>query len=296
MITQSMIIELRSKTGAGVMNCRNTLTQTNGDMEKAIAILKEKGLAIAAQKAERITAEGLIGLYVSDDHRTGSIIEVNCETDFVAANEDFVAIVNNLARQAARTSASTNLELMAERYDADPAITVQDAVTGLIAKMRENISVRRFQSFQTPAGFVHGYLHHGARVGVLLEFSCKKESPVLASIGKEVAMQIAATNPIFIDRSAVPPEVLDDQRRAFRTNAQKAGKPEALLDKIAAGKIEKYLKEKCLMEQAWIKNEDMTIGDYLREESRKLGQTVGIGRFTRFERAENLDGDTHCQE
>lgn len=229
----------------------------------------------------------MIGLYVSGTHQSGAIIEVNCETDFVAANDEFVALVNNLAKRAAKTSASSSLELMAERYDADPAITVQEAVTGLIAKLRENISVRRFQSFQTPAGFVHGYLHHGGRVGVLLEFSCKKDAQVLSSIGKEIAMQIAATNPLFIAKDVIPPEVLDNQRQAFRTNAQKAGKPEALLDKIAAGKIEKYLKENCLMEQVWIKNEDMTIGDFLNEESRKLGETVGIVRFVRYERAES---------
>lgn len=288
MITQKMIMELRGKTGAGVMSCRNTLQETNGDLEKAAALLKEQGAAIAAKKAERTTAAGLICGYVSPDHTSGALVEVNCETDFVALNKDFIALAENLARQAALTPAQDEEEFAAVPYFADERICVRDAVTSLVAKLRENIVIGRVKTFITKNGRIQCYLHNGGRIGVLAEIASEAgnadDAPALLQIGKEVAMQIAAANPQFIARTDIAPAVLEEERQTYRMQALNAGKPEAVATKVAAGKLAKYLKEKCLLEQAWIKNEEITLADYLDEQSRTLGTAVAVARFARFER------------
>lgn len=294
MITQSMIIELREKTGAGVLNCHNTLKETNGDIEKAIVILKEKGFMIAAQKAERITAEGLIGIYVTKDHQAGSIIEINCETDFVAANKSFIELTARLAEQAAKSGAESVNQFAEENYIADDGITVRDAVTSLIAKLRENITIRRFNTFTTQSGFIQGYNHNCGRIGALVEITCEKADLTLLDIGKELAMQITASKPLFINREDVPVEILEKEKQIFKSEA--LGKPEAIVDKIVTGKMERFFREKCLVEQVWIKNEEMTIADYLREESGKLKAAVKVVRFVRFERGEGLEKRVNCQK
>ncbi len=287
MITQSMIIELRVKTGAGIMNCRDTLMETNGDLEKAITILKEKGMTIAAKKVERVTAEGLVSGHISKDHKAGAIIELNCETDFVAINEEFVKLADNLAKQAVTTTTHIVPDFTAEKYLAGENITIQDALTSLVAKLRENITLRRFVSYRTENGYILNYIH-GGRIGVLLEMAPGRDNSALAGIGKEIAMQIAATNPLFIGREDINPELLVNETEAYRKQAIDDGKPETIADKIATGKIAKYIKEKCLLEQVWIKNEDMTIADYLQNMSGKLGGEIKIIRFTRFEKGEGL--------
>ena len=287
MITSAMISELRAKTGAGIINCRDTLQETNGDLEKAVAILKEKGLAIAAKKVERITAEGLISSYISEDQRAGAIVELNCETDFVAIHEEFRMTADNLARQAVTTPARTVADFGAERYIGDPSLTVRDALTALIAKLRENITLHRFAAFQSEYGFVQNYLH-GGRIGVLLEMAGAADNPALRNIAKEIALQIAAARPLFITRDDVDPELLARESEAYKAQALSEGKPEAIAAKIVTGKIAKYLKEKCLMEQVWIKNEDLTVAGLIREESRKSGAAIRIVRFVRFEKGEGM--------
>lgn len=287
MITQSMIIEIRAKTGAGIMNCRDTLMETNGDMAKAIAILKEKGMAIAAKKVERVTTEGFVSGYISGDHKAGALVELNCETDFVAINEEFIRFADDLARQALTTTAQTVPDFVAEKYIADENITIQEALTSLVAKLRENITLRRFVSFRTKGGYVLNYLH-GGRIGVLLEIASTKDNSELSSIGKEIAMQIAAINPLFIAKEDINPELLVNESEMYKTQAINDGKPEVIAVKIAAGKIAKYIKEKCLLEQVWIKNGEMTIDDYIQDESRKLGADIKIVRFIRFEKGEGL--------
>jgi elongation factor Ts len=286
MITQSMIKELRVKTGAGIMNCRNTLKETDGDMEKAVAVLKEKGLALAAQKGERVTAEGLISCCLSRDHKAGAMIELNCETDFVALNEEFITVADTLAGQAVASQAQTLTDFTAEKYRGQDG-TVREALAALIAKLRENIILRRFTVLRTETGFICSYLH-GGRIGVLLELACAKNVPALSDTAKELAMQIAAAKPIFVTKDDADPQFLANQSETYKIEAIDAGKPETLAAKIAAGKIAKFIKEKCLLEQVWIKNEDLTISAYLQEESRKIGAEIKIIRFARFEKGEGL--------
>ncbi|MBU3092269.1 translation elongation factor Ts [Clostridium sp. CF011] len=289
MISASMVKELREKTGAGMMDCKRALSETEGDIEKAVELLREKGLAAAAKKSGRIAAEGLVNSYISDDMKVGSVVEVNCETDFVADNEDFVTLAKNITMQAVQTTSTTIDELVSEKYIADEAITVTDAVTALIAKLGENMSVRRFQKFSIENGIVQSYIHGGGRIGVLVELACAKQDDVLIAIAKDVAMQIAATSPLFLDNTCVDSETLEKEKEIYRVQAINEGKPEKIIEKMVMGRVNKYYKEVCLLEQVWVKNADYTIKKYLQEESKKLGADITITRYVRFERGEGIE-------
>jgi len=289
MISASMVKELRERTGAGMMDCKRALSETDGDMEKAIELLREKGLAAAAKKAGRIAAEGLVCTYISEDMKVGSVVEVNCETDFVAANEEFVALAKNIAKQVAQTTSTTVDELVSEKYIADEAITITEAVTALIAKLGENMSVRRFEKFSIENGVVQSYIHGGGRIGVLVELACEKQDDVLVQIAKDVAMQIAAANPLFLDNTCVDNETLEKEKEIYRVQALNEGKPEKIVEKMVMGRVNKYYKEVCLVEQIWVKNSDYTITKYLQEESKKLGADIKVTRFVRFERGEGIE-------
>jgi len=289
MITASMVKELRERTGAGMMDCKRALSETDGDMEKAIELLREKGLAAAAKKAGRIAAEGLVCTYISENMKVGAVVEVNCETDFVADNEDFIALAKNVAIQGAQTTSTTIEEFVSEKYIANEAITINDAVTGLIAKLGENMSVRRFQKFAIENGVVQSYVHGGGRIGVLVELACDKQDDVLSQIAKDVAMQIAAASPLFLDNTCVDHETLEKEKEIYRVQALNEGKPEKIVEKMVMGRVNKYYKEVCLLEQVWVKNADYTITKYLQEESAKLGSEIKITRFVRFERGEGIE-------
>lgn len=289
MISASMVKELREKTGAGMMDCKRALTETDGDIEKSVELLREKGLAAAAKKSGRIAAEGLVCTYISEDMKVGSVVEVNCETDFVADNKDFVTLTNNISKQASQTSSTTIDELIAEKYIADETITITDAVTALIAKLGENMSVRRFQKFSIENGIVQSYIHGGGRIGVLVELSCEKQDDVLIQIAKDVAMQIAAVSPLFLDNTCVDNETLEKEKEIYRVQALNEGKPEKIVEKMVMGRVNKYYKEVCLLEQIWVKNSDYTITKYLQEESKKLGAEIKVTRFVRFERGEGIE-------
>ena len=289
MISASMVKELRERTGAGMMDCKRALSETDGDMDKAIELLREKGLAAAAKKAGRIAAEGLVCTYISEDMKVGTVVEVNCETDFVAANEEFVTLAKNIAKQASETTSTTVDELVAEKYIADEAITITEAVTGLIAKLGENMSVRRFEKFSIENGVVQSYIHGGGRIGVLVELACEKQDDVLIQIAKDVAMQVAAANPLFLDNTCVDNETLEKEKEIYRVQALNEGKPEKIVEKMVMGRVNKYYKEVCLVEQIWVKNSDYTITKYLQEESKKLGADIKITRFVRFERGEGIE-------
>jgi len=289
MISASMVKELRERTGAGMMDCKRALTETDGDLDRAVELLREKGLAAAAKKAGRIAAEGLVFTYISEDMKVGSVVEVNCETDFVADNEEFVTLTKNIAMQAAQTNSTTIEGLTSEKYIADEAITITDAVTALIAKLGENMSVRRFQKFSIEKGIVQSYIHGGGRIGVLVELSCEKQDDVLVKIAKDVAMQIAAASPLFLDNTCVDTETLEKEKEIYRVQALNEGKPEKIVDKMVMGRVNKYYKEVCLLEQVWVKNADYTITKYLQEESKKLGADIKVTRFVRFERGEGIE-------
>lgn len=289
MISASMVKELRERTGAAMMACKKALTESNGDMDKAIEILREKGLAAAAKKAGRVAAEGLVVTYLSDDKKSGAIVEVNCETDFVSANEEFSILANNVAKMAAATKSITVEELLDEKYIDDANATLKDTLTALIAKLGENMNVRRFVKYNVENGIVESYIHGGGRIGVLVELSCEKESDVLLDLAKDICMQIAAANPLFLNEDQVDSKTLNSEREIYRVQALNEGKPEKIVDKMVEGRIKKYLKEVCLVDQVWVKDSDLTISKLLQLKSKEVGSPITISAFTRFERGEGIE-------
>ncbi|CDI49358.1 translation elongation factor Ts [Clostridium tetani] len=289
MITAKMVKELREITGAGMMDCKKALTETNGDTEKAVEVLREKGLAAAAKKSGRIAAEGLVETYIAEDKKNASIVEVNCETDFVAANEEFKGLVANIAKQAANTKAEDVDSFVEEKYIGSEEGTIKDAVTALVAKLGENMSVRRFKQLSVENGIIESYIHGDGKIGVLVELECEKESEVLSEVAKDVAMQVAAVNPLFLDSTFVDEETLDKEREIYRVQALNEGKPEKIVDKMVEGRIQKYYKENCLVEQVWVRNSDYTIDKYVKEKSKEVGADIKVADFVRFEKGEGIE-------
>ena len=288
MITAKSVKELREKTGAGMMDCKKALTEAQGDMEKAIEILRETGLAAAAKKAGRIAAEGIVKTYISEDNKSAGIVEVNCETDFVAANEEFVNFASRLAEMASTTSATNVEEFVNENYDAEN--TVSAALTALIAKLGENMTVRRFEKFNVANGVVESYIHGGGRIGVVVELNCESDNvATLKEVAKDVCMQVAAANPTFLSREDVDNESLEKEKEIYRVQALNEGKPENIVEKMVMGRIQKYYKEVCLLDQAWIKDGDKSISKYLQEKSKEVGSPITINKFVRFERGEGIE-------
>ena len=288
MITAQSVKELREKTGAGMMDCKKALTEAQGDMEKAIEILREKGLAAAAKKAGRVAAEGIVKTYISEDSKSAGIVELNCETDFVAANEEFVNFATRLAEMASVSSAKTVEEFVTEKYDANS--TVSEALTALIAKLGENMTVRRFEKFNVANGVVESYIHGGGRIGVVVELNCEADNvAVLKEVAKDVCMQVAAANPSFLSREDVDAEALEKEKEIYRVQALNEGKPENIVEKMVMGRIQKYYKEVCLLDQAWVKDGDKSISKYLQEKSKEVGSPITINKFVRFERGEGIE-------
>ncbi|WP_294362898.1 translation elongation factor Ts [uncultured Clostridium sp.] len=288
MITAQSVKELREKTGAGMMDCKKALTASEGDMEKAIEILREKGLAAAAKKAGRIAAEGIVKTYISEDGKSAGIVELNCETDFVAANEEFVNFATRLAEMASVTAAKSVEEFVAEKFDAEN--TVSEALTALIAKLGENMTVRRFDKFNVANGVVESYIHGGGRIGVVVELNCEADNTaVLKEVAKDVCMQVAAANPSFLSREDVDTEELEKEKEIYRVQALNEGKPENIVEKMVMGRIQKYYKEVCLLDQAWVKDGDKSISKYLQEKSKEVGSPITINKFVRFERGEGIE-------
>jgi elongation factor Ts len=289
MITAGMVKELRERTGAGMMDCKKALTASNGDMEKAIEFLREKGLAAAAKKAGRVAAEGLVVTYVTDDDKTAVVLEVNCETDFVAVNDQFINFTNSIAKQIASSNVTTVDQLLEEKFINDSNITVKEALTALIAKIGENMNIRRFEKLTVQNGVISSYIHGDGKIGVLVKLNCEKEDSSLLQLGKDLAMQVAAANPLFLDENSVDQEALDKEREIYRVQALNEGKPEKIVEKMVEGRIKKYLKEVCLVDQVWVKNSDYTIKKLLEEKSKQIGSPISIDSFVRYERGEGIE-------
>jgi translation elongation factor Ts len=288
MITAEMVKELRERTGAGMMDCKRALSSADGDMEKAIEILREKGLAAAAKKVGRIAAEGLVETYISEDGNLGAVVEVNCETDFVGKNEDFISFTKNIAKQAAHSNAKDVEELQNEKYIAGEG-TVKEALTALIAKIGENMNLRRFERFvKEEKGILKDYIHGGGRIGVMV-YLASESGDNLGELAKDVAMQIAAANPQCITRDQVPADVIEKEREIYKTQAMNEGKPENIAEKMVQGRLEKYYKEVCLMEQLWIRDGDYSIKKLLEEKSKQNGAPISIKKFIRLEKGEGLE-------
>lgn len=287
MITAKSVKELREITGAGMMDCKKALTETNGDIEKAVELLREKGLAAAAKKAGRVAAEGLVKTYITEDCKKAGIIEVNCETDFVAANEQFIAFVDKAAKMVVETSSTTVEEFLAEKFNDEQ--TVQEALTALIATLGENMTVRRFKKFNVEKGAVQGYIHGGGRIGVVVEVACDTESPVVTEVAKELCMQVAAANPLFLSENDVDQEAVEKEKEIYRVQALNEGKPEKIVDKMVEGRVKKYYKEVCLLDQAWVKDGDKSITKFVEEKAKEVGSPITVKSFVRFERGEGIE-------
>lgn len=287
MITAQSVKELRERTGAGMMNCKKALTETNGDIDKAVELLREKGLAAAAKKADRVAAEGLVKTYITADNKKASIVEVNCETDFVAANDQFVAFVDKLAEFIVDTTAENVEELANVKFDGDK--TVNDSLMELIATLGENMTVRRFEKFSVEKGALHTYIHGGGRIGVVVELACDTDSPVLVEVAKELCMQVAAASPLFLNKDMVDQEAIKKEQEIYRVQAINEGKPANIADKMVVGRIQKYYKEVCLLEQLWVKDGEKTITNFVDEKAKEVGSPITVTKFTRFERGEGIE-------
>ena len=286
-ISAQLVKELREMTGAKMMDCKKALVETEGNIEKAVEFLREKGLADAAKKSGRVAAEGVVKTYISDDKKIGAVLEFNCETDFVALNEEFVAFADKLAKMVAETSVATVEDLLNEKFDGDA--TTSESLKALIAKLGENMSVRRFTKFSVEKGIVKSYIHGGGRIGVLVEVACEKDSEVLDEVAKEVCMQIAAANPLFLSKDDVDTESMEKEKEIYRVQALNEGKPENIVEKMVMGRIQKYFKEVCLLEQLWVKDGDKSINKFLEEKSKEVGSPITVTRFVRYERGEGIE-------
>lgn len=285
MISAQVVKELREKTGAGMMDCKKALTEANGDMEKAIDILREKGLASAAKKSGRVASEGVIATFVTEDKKHAAVIELNCETDFVSSNEAFVQLANEIAEVAAKSEVKDVEELKVMELN---GTTVQDAVTNLIAKLGENMSLRRVIKMDAPDGLVSSYIHMGGKIGVLVQVKTENTSDEVTSVARDIAMHVAALNPQFLDSTSVDADTIAREREIYRVQALNEGKPEKIVDKMVDGRMNKFFKEVCLVNQMFVKNPDLSIEGFLKEESKKHGE-IALVNFVRFEKGEGIE-------
>jgi elongation factor Ts len=274
-ITAAMVKELRERTASGMMECKKALVEANGDMELAIENMRKSGLAKADKKSGRIAAEGLIGVKLSSDSKTVAMVDINCETDFVAKSEDFVAFVNNVTSALLDANVATDEELLAMTL-ADGA-SVDEVRRGLIAKLGENITVRRFQKYQTATGGTACYLH-GSKIGVIVELA-KANS----ELGKDIAMHIAASKPAYVSEDQVPSELIDKEKEIFQAQSAESGKPADIIEKMIAGQIRKFLAEITLLGQPFIKDDKTTVGKLVSSKDN------GVTRFVRFEVGEGIE-------
>ncbi|MBR1398241.1 MAG: elongation factor Ts [Selenomonadaceae bacterium] len=271
-ITAAMVKDLREKTGAGMMDCKKALVETNGDEKAAADWLREKGIAKAAKKSGRVAAEGAVAAYVASDNKVGVLVEVNCETDFAANNENFRALEKDIAEHIAKADPKDIDALNASKIGGK---TIETLVTEATATIGEKISIRRFVRYESK-GRITSYIHMGGKIGVLVELDGGDEQ-----LGKDIAMQIAASNPLAVDRTGVPSDDLGHEKEVLRKQALEEGKPEKIVEKMVEGRINKYYKEVCLMEQIFVKDTEKTVKDILKG--------VKVLRFTRYQLGEGIE-------
>ena len=278
---------LREKTGCGMMDCKKALTECNGDMDAAMDFLREKGLASQAKKASRIAAEGTVCAYT--ENNVGVVVEINAETDFVANGEEFKALALKVAKVIAKQNPA---DMDALLKCTENGQTVEEMVQELFLKVRENIKIRRFERFE---GKIVSYVHAGGKIGVMVKFDTELDSDnaELVAMGKNVAMQIAAMNPSYLDEASVPAEVIEKEKEILisqmKEDPKMAGKPDAVLGKIVEGKIGKYYKENCLVDQQFVMDGDLTVGKYVEKTAKEIGKDIKISAFVRFEKGEGIE-------
>lgn len=292
-ITASMVKELREMTGAGMMDCKKALNATDGDMDKAVEFLREKGLATAQKKAGRVAAEGLCKTLVTEDKKKAVVVEVNAETDFVAKNDTFQAYVAQVAEQAMETSATNVEAFLAETWKFDTTKTVQEALAGQIAVIGENMNIRRFEQVSEENGFIASYTHMGGKIGVLVDVETDVVNEAIEEMARNVAMQVAAIKPIYTSRDEVSAEYIEHEKEILTAQA-KNEKPDAndkIISGMVMGRINKELKEICLLDQVYVKAEDgkQTVAQYVESVAKANGANVTVKRFVRFETGEGIE-------
>ena len=299
-ITAGMVKELREMTGAGMMDCKKALSETNGDMDAAVEFLRKNGQAKAEKKAGRIAAEGIVKTVVKDD-KVAAIVEVNSETDFVAKNDEFQGFVEAVANQVVDSEAAANQVVdseaadldafMAEAWEADTTKTVKDALVEKIAVIGENLNIRRFEKVAADNGVVVPYIHGGGRIGVLVVADTDVVNDEIKAALKNVAMQVAAMSPKYVSREEVSQDYLDHEKEILLAQAKKENpeKPENIIEKMIIGRLNKELKEICLLDQVYVQDSDLTVGKYVDKVAKENGANVKVTKFVRFETGEGIE-------
>lgn len=282
MFTAKDVMALREMSGAGMMDCKRALVETDGDMDKAMEYLREKSLAATAKKASRIAAEGIVDSYIHMGGKIGVLLEVNCETDFVANTDRFKDLCRDFAKHIAAAAPASVEEMLAQPFYMDASKTVNDLIGEATASIGEKISVRRFARFVAEHGMVDTYNHMGGRIGVMVELSCPEVNDEVKALSHDLVMHIAAANPQYVRRDEVPTDNLEKEREVLTQQALNEGKPAKIVERMVEGRIEKYYKEVCLLEQPFVKDPDINV-------TKMLGGKADVVRFVRFERGEGLE-------
>ena len=294
-VTAAMVKELREMTGAGMMDCKKALAATDGDMDKAVEFLREKGLAGAEKKAGRIAAEGIVATALTEDEKKAVVVEVNAETDFVAKNAKFQAYVAQVAAQALTTTAADMDTFMAEKWAADETLTVKEALSSQISIIGENMNIRRFKQVVEENGVVVSYIHAGGRIGVLVDVETSVVNDAVKEMGKNIAMQIAALNPKYTSRDEVSAEFIEHEKSILMAQIQndpkEASKPEKVIQGMIQGRINKEMKEICLLDQTYVKAEDgkQSVSQYVAQVAKENSAKITVKGFVRFETGEGLE-------
>ena len=294
-VTAAMVKELREMTGAGMMDCKKALAATDGDMDKAVEFLREKGLAGATKKAGRIAAEGIVMTKVTADEKKAVVVEVNAETDFVAKNEKFQNYVSDVAEQALNTSAADIDAFLAEKWAKDPSLTVAEALSSQISIIGENMKIRRFAQLAEENGFVASYIHAGGKIGVLVDVETDVVNDAIKEMAKNVAMQAAALKPLYTSDAEVEPEYIEKEKAILMAQIQndpkESQKPEKVIQGMIQGRINKELKEICLLDQVYVKAEDgkQSVAKYVAQVAKENNANITIKKFVRFETGEGLE-------
>ena len=292
-VTAAMVKELREITGAGMMDCKKALTETGGDMDKAVDFLREKGLAGAAKKAGRVAAEGMVVTAMTADSKTAVVVEVNAETDFVAKNEKFQTYAADVAAQALNSDTADMDSFMEEKWAKDPSLTVKEALSSQISIIGENMNIRRFVKVTEADGFIASYMHAGGKIGVLIDVVTNVENDAVKEMAKNVAMQAAALKPQFTGRDEVDAEFIEKEKEILAAAARNE-KPDAndkIIEGMVMGRISKELKEICLLDQVYVKAEDgkQSVAQYVAQVAKENGADIKIKKFVRFETGEGIE-------
>lgn len=285
-VTAALVKELRERTGAGMMDCKKALVETDGDIEKAIDYLREKGIMKAQKKAGRIAAEGLVRVAFGEGNKTASIVEVNSETDFVAKNEEFIEFVEDLAKEVLVKGNMPMGQFMAEPFGEG---TVQETLTAKVAKIGENLSIRRFAKVEEDGVVYVGYTHGGGRIGVIVGIKTDAAADEIAAVGKDVAMQVASMNPKFVNEDGVDPEYLENEKKILTEQVLNEGKKPEMVERIVAGKIKKELKEVCLLDQPFVKDGDVSVQQYVANAAKEIGKDMEVVSMIRYEVGEGIE-------